>query len=141
MNKVCVLGAAGSIGSRLVSLLQKQGYQVTAVVRSLSSAVRIGRYKINIVSLDLLSVPIEDLSEILKGHDVVIDCTYSTASDYDQSLIEAELLAKTIVSGMLKAKVKRLIHYGTISVYPSGVVKVDETVECSIKAMHTQIAN
>ena len=129
-KKICILGAAGSIGSRLVTLLHKQGYEVTAVVRSWSSAVRIGRFDIPLVSLDVLSSSVDRLAEIIKGHDVVIDCTYSSNPDYDQRIIESVTLAKTICNAAIQAQVKRLIHYGTISVYPANASTVDETTQC-----------
>lgn len=132
-KKICVLGAAGSIGSRLVALLHEQGYQVTAVVRSLSSAVRIGRFDVNLVTLDILLASKEGLAEVLLGHDVVIDCTYSTQGDYDKRISEAQLLAQRISSAAIKANVARLIHYGTISVYPNNAESIDETVECVSK--------
>lgn len=131
-KKICILGAAGSIGSRLVGLLHKQGFQVTAVVRSLSSAVRIGRLDIAIVSLDLLTASKAQLSDVIVGHDVVIDCTYSTNSDYQQRIDESKKLANTICDAAEEAHVSRLIHYGTISVYPSGVSSIDESVACEM---------
>lgn len=130
-KKVCILGAAGAIGSRLVTLLHKQGYEVTAVVRSWSSAVRIGRFDIPLVSLDVLSSSVDRLAEIMKGHDVVIDCTYSSNADYDKRIIESVTLANTICGAATQARVMRLIHYGTISVYPANASTVDETTQCS----------
>lgn len=132
-KKICVLGAAGSIGSRLVSQLVSDGVDVTAVVRSLSSAVRIGRYPLNLVTLDLGSISENELCEVLAGHDVVIDCTYSTDPDYDKCLSDAEQLARLICGAAVKSGVSRLIHYGTISVYPTDVDSVDESVQCSLK--------
>jgi len=130
-QRICVLGASGSIGSRLVSMLVSQGYQVTALVRSLSSAVRIGRFDIQIQQLDLLKATTEQLSSIMKGHDVVIDCTYSVNSDYQQRVQEAKQLAELICAAARQSQIPRLIHYGTISVYPANAGVIDETIACS----------
>lgn len=129
-KNICILGAGGSIGSRLVAILLSQGYQLTAVVRSLSSAVRIGRFDIPIVAMDLLSATKEELASVMANHDVVIDCTFSNNSNYDQRLLEAQQLAELICDAALHANVKRLIHYGTISVYPSKAGTINETTPC-----------
>ena len=130
-KKICVLGAAGSIGSRLVISLHEQGYEVTAVVRSWSSAVRIGRFDINIVSVDVLNSSVSELSQVIKNHDVVVDCTYSTNPDYEQRISESKKLAHTISAACLESGVKRLIHYGTISVYPANGAEVNENTVCA----------
>lgn len=130
-KKVCILGAGGSIGSRLVENFHSDEVEVTAVVRSLASAVRIGRFGIQIVPLDLLMSSCDELAEVLEGNDVVIDCTYSTNPDYDQCLREANELAQLICEASCKAKVSRLIHYGTISVYPTNLSSVDESIVCT----------
>ena len=129
-NKICVLGAAGAIGSHLVTSLHKQGYEVTAVIRSWSSAVRIGRYQIKLVSMDLLKTSVDDLSDVVAGHDIVIDCTYSKNTDYQSRIDESRQLAQLICNAALKAKVKQVIHYGTISVYPAEGGCVNETTVC-----------
>ena len=129
-KKICVLGAAGAIGSRLVTLLHQQNFEVTAVVRSWSSAVRIGRFDIPIVSLDLLTTSVESLADVINSHDIVIDCTCSGNGDYDQRVAESLHMAETICTAAIKVNVKRLIHYSTVSVYPVNANKVDETVDC-----------
>ena len=125
-----MLGAAGAIGSRLVTLLHQQKFEVTAVVRSWSSAVRIGRFNISIVSLDLLTASVESLADVIKGHDVVIDCTCSGNGDYDQRITESINLAETICCAAINVNVNRLIHYSTVSVYPANASKIDESVDC-----------
>lgn len=130
-NKICVLGAAGSIGSRLVIRLHEQGYEVTAVVRSWASAVRIGRYDVKLVSMDLLSSSVDELANVMKMHDVVVDCTYSTNPQYEQRISESKRLAQTVSSACLKAGVGRLIHYGTISIYPADGGVVNEETLCA----------
>ncbi len=129
-SRVCVLGAGGAIGSQLVRHLLSKGYQVTTVVRRLSSAVRIGRYDINIVQADLLECSTEKLVDILDDHCALIDCTYSTDSDYDTRISQSTHLANLICDAAEKANVERLIHLGTISVYPVNAGDVSEETIC-----------
>lgn len=129
-RKVCVLGGGGSIGSQLVFRLWQQGYQITAVVRTLSSAVRIGRYNVCIVKADLLSCSEGELVNIIAGHMAVIDCTYSVNNDYNFRIEESRKLADLICRASTRAGVNKLVHYGTISVYPTTSQEISEDTKC-----------
>jgi len=129
--KICVLGAGGSIGSQLVSYLLSEGYQVTAVVRRLSSAIRIGRFELDIINSDVLTSSVEELARIFENHIAVIDCTYSANPDYDIRIEESKRLARAICHAAKKANVERLVHLGTISVYPVKINEVSEQTPCA----------
>ena len=129
-KNIIVLGGAGAIGSRLVQTLVSRGHRVSVVVRSLSSAVRIGRLDIAIIQLDLSSVDSLQLTQLFTDQDVVIDCSYSSGSNRDTVIEESQEIAKLIMESADAAKVEHVIHFGTISVYPSEGGAICESMPC-----------
>ena len=129
-KNIIVLGGAGAIGSRLVHALVSSGHRVTVVVRSLASAVRIGRLDIAIIQLDLSSVDSLQLTRLFEDQNVVIDCSYSSGSNRDMVVEESQEIAKLIMQSADAAKVEHVIHFGTISVYPSDGGVIDESISC-----------
>lgn len=128
--EICVVGAGGAIGSRLVQELLNQGVSVTAVVRRLETATRIGRSSVKIEVADLNAISEEALLRIVGGHSTVIDCSYSAATDVEENKSQSEKLARTLLNVCNQLAIPNLIHFGTISVYPMGRKFVDEQVEC-----------
>ena len=131
---ICVVGAGGAIGSRLVKRLYDEQYKITAVVRTLSSAIRIGRYPINIKQLDIHQASQSELNLLFKDIDFVIDCSFSKNPIATERVNESVEMARKIASAAQHAGVKKLIHYGTISVYPaSPQLTIDESTVCTTK--------
>jgi len=129
-KNIVVLGGAGAIGSRLVYALVNRGHRVTVVVRSLSSAVRIGRLDIAIIQLDLTHVDSIELASLFADQDVVIDCSYSSGSNRDAVVEESKKVAKLIMQSADAAEVEHVIHFGTISVYPADAGVICESTVC-----------
>lgn len=67
MTKVAIIGASGFVGSNLVKEATDRGLEVTAIARNVE---KINVENINKVAVDVNQV--NELSEALKGHDVVI---------------------------------------------------------------------
>lgn len=65
--KVAIIGASGFVGSNLVKEATNRGLEVTAIARNVE---KINAENINKVAVDVNQV--NELSEALKGHDVVI---------------------------------------------------------------------
>lgn len=65
--KIAIIGATGFVGSKLVKEAADRGLQVTAIARN---AEKTEPGNINKVSVDVNNV--DELSEVLKGHDTVI---------------------------------------------------------------------
>ncbi|WP_024931225.1 NAD(P)-dependent oxidoreductase [Methylophilus sp. OH31] len=101
--KVLILGATGHVGSRLVTHLNRQGYETIAASR--------GRLNTNIpgrITLDSLNL--EALTHYLKGVDAVVNCV---AGDKHSIGKGADILVQAaIVAGKPK-----IIHLSTMSVY------------------------
>jgi nucleoside-diphosphate-sugar epimerase len=132
-HRICILGAGGAIGSYLAIYFHNLGYEVVAVVRTLNSAMRIGRYPLRIRSLDILKTDVSVLIEMFEDIETVIDCTFSAGMNVDETIRDSEALAEKIISASNHAKVSTLIHYGTISVYPETSAPVDENTVCEFK--------
>lgn len=67
MTKVAIIGASGFVGSNLVKEATNRGLEVTAIARNVE--------KINVENINKIAVDVNqvnELSEALKGHDVVI---------------------------------------------------------------------
>lgn len=67
MTKVAIIGASGFVGSNLVKEATNRGLEVTAIARNVE--------KINVENISKVAVDVNqvnELSEALKGHDVVI---------------------------------------------------------------------
>lgn len=67
MTKVAIIGASGFVGSNLVKEATDRGLEVTAIARNVE--------KINVENISKVAVDVNqvnELSEALKGHDVVI---------------------------------------------------------------------
>lgn len=67
MTKVAIIGASGFVGSNLVKEATNRGLEVTAIARNVE---KINAENISKVAVDVNQV--NELSEALKGHDVVI---------------------------------------------------------------------
>lgn len=71
--KVCVIGGAGFIGSRVVSCLLRHGHAVTALVRDARKGEALARSGATIVTGDLRNP--DDLQQALRGADAVVSAT------------------------------------------------------------------
>ena len=69
--KVCILGATGNVGRRLLTRALSDGHQVTAVVRNakLLDVLHSDNLTIKEIDFDIA----EDLSDVMTGHDAVIN--------------------------------------------------------------------
>jgi putative NADH-flavin reductase len=68
-----ILGATGSLGRHVVQQAICAGHEVAVVVRTPSRLPAEVRDKVSVSQCDLRSVPIADLTAVLRGHDAVIN--------------------------------------------------------------------
>lgn len=106
---ILVTGAGGFLGGRACEILYGSGRaNVRAGVRRWSSAARVGRLPVDIVSCDVRNV--DELSRAVAGVRAVVHCAVGDRDvtiDGTQRLLEASV----------KAGVERFIHISTIAVY------------------------
>ena len=104
--KIAIIGATGFVGSKLVKEAADRGLQVTAIARN---AQKTEPGNINKVSVDVNNV--DELSEVLKGHDTVIsayNAGWTNPNIYEDFLAGS----RAIQEASKRAGVKRLIVIG-----------------------------
>lgn len=104
--KIAIIGATGFVGSKLVKEAADRGLQVTAIARN---ADKTEIQNVNKVSVDVNNV--DELSEVLKGHDTVIsayNAGWTNPNIYEDFLAGS----RAIQEASKRAGVKRLIVIG-----------------------------
>lgn len=104
--KVAIIGATGFVGSNLVKEAVSRGLSVTAIVRNVD---KITEENVSKKSLDVNNI--EGLTEILKGHDVVIsafNAGWTNPNLYDDFISGS----KAIQQAVKNSGVKRFIVIG-----------------------------
>ncbi|MDT8273842.1 MAG: NAD-dependent epimerase/dehydratase family protein, partial [Desulfomonilia bacterium] len=121
-KRILVTGAAGFIGCRVVELLHlanKSNYQVVAGIRQWSSAARLGRLPVEIVTMDLMDRA--QVKQALENITHVIHCAKGTPEvtvDGTRNLLDASL----------EKGIQHLLHLSTADVYGNATGMVDERV-------------
>lgn len=106
MKNVVILGATGTLGSRLTKRLMQTGhYQLTLVSRHASGVFT---DKENIRAIDCDATSGDALAGILPGNDVVV-CAISGE--------QLPKVAQALTHAMKKAWVKRLVFMGAVGIY------------------------
>lgn len=106
MTKVAIIGASGFVGSNLVKEATDRGLEVTAIARNVE--------KINVENISKVAVDVNqvnELSEALKGHDVVIsafNAGWTNPNLYDDFIKGSE----SIQQAVKQAGVQRMIVVG-----------------------------
>lgn len=99
--KICVPGATGNSGRRIVKQAAERGMSVTAIVRSADRAQKLAHANVSIVEADFGSI--DSLASVMEGHDAVLN-----AAGY---LSDAE---------NFKALVRRVISAAEVALGPEG---------------------
>jgi nucleoside-diphosphate-sugar epimerase len=110
-KRIFITGANSFIGSRLCERLildYKQKVHVTAVVRNMGRASRIGRLPINIVKCDILDEA--GMNQIIKGHDIGIHL----ATGGKTGIIQG---TKIVAKLSLRHNIEKLIHMSSAAVH------------------------
>lgn len=120
-SKVMVTGASGFIGCRVVEMLLLSGFKnIRAAIHQWSSAARLGRFPVEIVSMDLMDK--DQVETAMKGITHIIHCAKGVDGATDQGTIN--LLAEA-----LKNKVEHFVHLSTTEVFGNIEGEVFEDAE------------
>ncbi len=112
-----VTGATGQLGSHIAEQLRAEGAQVRALVRSAANAGFLHSIGVDVIEGDLRDPAA--VRRALAGADVVYHCAARVSDWGPWSTFEEEAVAATrnLVDACRTAKVSRLLHVSTISVY------------------------
>lgn len=126
-KKVFVTGASGFIGSRLVEkLIIEQGAEVVALVRQFKNASKLARFQIKMVAGDVTDE--SAITNAMTGCDFAVHCAVDGSGSREENRRITVEGTRNVCLAAQKAKIKRLVHLSTISVYgqtPPG--QIDES--------------
>ena len=123
MNTVYITGAAGLIGSELVSLFYYKGWKVKAcdnLIGGLRSNIDKFINSIDYKNIDILNY--KDLVEHMKGSDLVLHCAalpYEGLSVFSPKIVAENIVGGTVsvASSCIANKVKKLVNFSSMARY------------------------
>lgn len=127
-----ITGASGFIGGRIVErICRDYNGKVKAIVHNLGHAARIARFDIEILQGNILDR--SWLLEVTKNVDYVVHCAFGNTSDIHLNHKITVEGTRNILDAVFKNKIKRFIHFSTMSVYGSPLPKYcDENTDHKI---------
>lgn len=120
-KKILVTGATGFVGGRVVEMLHLAGYEhykVVAGIRQWGSAARLGRFPVDIVTMDLMEK--DQIAKGLEGVTHVIHCAKGTP----EATVEG---TRNLLDISLQKGIHHFIHISTAEVYGNASGLVDES--------------
>jgi nucleoside-diphosphate-sugar epimerase len=118
-SKILVLGGAGFLGRSIIKeLMDSCSFDIACADVLSVNIEHVSSYKIDIINS-------KEVDEIIKDHEIVINCTGQVTSPINKSLKLNTIGMKNIAESVLKYS-RRIIHISSVSVY--GTTKyADET--------------
>ena len=108
MKKIALIGASGFIGSAILKESLERGHSVIAIVRH-PEKIKLANPNLKIVTGDVLNE--DSFFELIQGADVVISA-YNPGWTNPAISTDTTTAYKSIVSGVKKAKISRLLIVG-----------------------------
>ncbi|WP_443090400.1 NAD(P)H-binding protein [Basfia succiniciproducens] len=106
MQNILILGATGSLAAQIIpTLLAETDDNLTLFARNPSRLAQFNSERVQVVQGDMMNI--EQLSEVLKGKDIV----------YAGLAGNLEPMAKNLVTAMETVQVKRLIWVSSMGIY------------------------
>ena len=124
MKKIALIGASGLVGSAILKESLERGHSVTAIVRH-PEKIQLKDPNLKIISGDVLTE--DSVPDLVQGADVVISA-YNPGWTNPNISVETTKAYKSIISGVKKAKIPRLLIVGGAgSLYVSPEKRVMDT--------------
>lgn len=115
--KVFQIGAAGGVGRRLAALLVADGHEVTGMVRKPDQAGTVTESGAQVVGGDLIENSVEQLADLIAGHDAVVFSAGAHGTGRDQTtLIDGVGLEKAAAAAQQAGANRFLL----VSVFPDA---------------------
>src|SRR5438093_1505849 len=124
-----ITGATGQLGSHIAEQLAARGERVRALVRPASATALLERLGVELVRGDLHDAA--SVEKACAGADIVYHCAARVADWGPWSQFESETVTATrnLLAACRTAKVGRLLHVSSISVYGRPRTKTPITEE------------
>lgn len=87
MSKIFIVGISGGVGSRLVPKLLKDGHEVSGLVRRTEAAEELRQAGVTPYLGDLMEMSVEKLTEMIRGHDVIVFSAGAAGSGADRTRV------------------------------------------------------
>jgi uncharacterized protein YbjT (DUF2867 family) len=115
--QVCVIGGAGGVGRRLTAQLSAAGDEVSVVHRRAEQASVVEEAGGTSALFDLVEGPVEDLAQIMRGHNAVVFSAGAHGTGREQTtLIDGRGLERSVEAARA-AGVRRFV---VVSVFPDA---------------------
>ena len=126
MTRYLVTGATGLVGRHVAERLVHSGARVRALVRRPEAAVGLARIGVEVVEGDLLER--ESVARVMKGVDVAVHAGAFVAEWGPRRRFEEANVRGTrnVLDAAADARVGRLVHISSVSVYGHRPGRVDE---------------
>ena len=122
MSNVFVIGATGKIGKRLSPMLVSAGHNVTGLSRSSANDNWYQQNQVASVNGDIIDISVEELSDLMAGHDVVVFSAGAAGSGLDRTqAIDGDGPVK-VIEAMKRNNIRRLY---LVSAFPEAGRKKD----------------
>lgn len=133
LGRILIVGASGFLGSRLTEILSMGiGLKVRGTYHRPVTALRIARLPIELVECDILDR--RQVSEAVKGCDVVVNCAIGTSSDPD---IAGQVYVQGTENLLEAAKlhgVRKFVHISTAAVHNFKQGKSEINESCTYRS-------
>jgi predicted dehydrogenase/nucleoside-diphosphate-sugar epimerase len=117
-GKVLITGASGFIGGRIAEMgFLTEEFDVLAGIRQWSSAARLGRFPMSIISFDLLNQA--DVEKALNGVTMIVHC----AKGGEGATVSG---TRNLLEAAHRKGIERFVHLSTADVYGDAIGKVIE---------------
>lgn len=133
MTTALVLGASGFVGARLVAMLERAGWKVSAPPRSCDLTTRDGADA-------AFCMPLGPADYVFHAAEVSGDFAWSRAHPADQLLANAEMTTSVLRAWLLRQREARLVAFSSLWAYPDRV-SVAREEEYWDGPMHPDVAH
>jgi nucleoside-diphosphate-sugar epimerase len=115
MKKIFITGGTGFIGCRLAEVLCERQFEVVALVRQWSRAVRLARLPVHMVQGNILDQ--DSLRKAMKGCDVVFHCAVDNRVEGDLHRRTSAQGTDNVMHVARELGIKRIVHLSSTAVF------------------------
>jgi nucleoside-diphosphate-sugar epimerase/predicted dehydrogenase len=132
-GRILIVGASGFLGSRLAEVLSMGfGLNVRATYHRPVSAIKIARLPVELLECDVLDST--QVSQAMKGCDVVVNCAIGTSGDSDAAKQVYTQGTQNLLEAAQQHGVRKFIHISTAAVHNFRQGKSEINESCAYRS-------